>query len=267
MIDIEINNSDSEATTPEVQQTQAAVPENQPKDAAMIPENQPSSRDHIKKENLVAMRKKMEEAERRAEQAERRAYQIEQQHYQTKNAQPQPQSVDEEDTLDPDDYVAHKQLKKTAQKITTKLTESERKINDLEQKIAYFEAKNELDSIKDFNDVVTDENLKTFARLYPEDYDTVMSNPNLKAKSKTAYNMIKNYGIAEVNPLVKHTEQARALEKKIESNKARPSTASAASSASPLVNASRYDSDGRLVLTEADRDIITKDMRRKMGLM
>lgn len=139
-----------------------------------------------------------------------------------------------------------------------------KKLQELENKLAQLEAQSEIEKLKDFNEVVSDENLASFARLYPEDYATLLANPNMKAKAKTAYNMIKNYGIASKGEVLKQAEKIAAVEKKIEANKAKPGTISAAASATPLSKFARYNEDGRLVLTEDDAARINAEVRRKL---
>jgi hypothetical protein len=75
--------------------------------------------------------------------------------------------------------------------------------------------------------------------------------------------MIKNYGISQVRTEANY----KAIEKKIEINRNKPTVgAMAPSSSSPLSKFSRYDADGRLQMTEDDAKRIQADMRRKMGV-
>lgn len=183
--------------------------------------------------NLVNMRKKLEAEERARKELERKLAELERnkQTYE-EPAQPQPDS---------------------------------KKLYELEQKLAHMEAEREIEKLKDFNEVVSDENLATFARLYPEDYATLLANPNMKAKAKTAYNMIKNYGISQKTPVLKQAEAIAAVEKKIEANKAKPGTISATPSATPLSKLGRYNEEGRLILTDQDAERINAEVRRKLS--
>lgn len=212
--------------------------------------------------NIVAMRKKLEaeeaarkEAERRAEEAERRA-----QGSRTEIQQSAAISMEESDDtgLDPEDYAQNKYIQKNTKRINSKLSAAEQKMAALEQKLAYFEAKSETDAIKDFNDIVTDDNIKTFARLYPEDHELVMSNPNLRAKAKTMYNMIKNYGIA--NPVLS------AVDEKLAANKAKPKSASSQSPQAPQTPLTRLGDYERRVLSDSDRDRIMQEVERKKSI-
>lgn len=236
--------------TPEVQETNEQPQQTQP---------EATQSENLNANHLVAMRRKLEAAEQRAANLERQL--------QDNNQRPAQEPTETEDFGDLDDVATNKRLASTHKKLSSRQSESDKKVAALEQKLSYFEAKSEIDSIKDFNDVVTDDNLKTFARLYPDDYETVMANPNLKSKSKTAYNMIKNYGIAQ-NPLTKQLDQMKTYDKKIESNKAKPNaSASAPVSGSPLVKYGRYNEEGRLEMTEDEARKVHLETRRKLGIM
>ena len=185
-------------------------------------------------QNLINMRKKLEAEERARKELERKLAEIEK----------QKQAYQE-----PDDEPVYN-----------------RKIQELENKLSNLEAQQEIERLKDFNEIVTDDNLATFARLYPEDYATLLANPNMKAKAKTAYNMIKNYGIAtKATPALKQAETIAAVDKKIEQNKLKPSTISASPAASPLSRMGRYNEEGRLILSDADAERINREVRQKLS--
>lgn len=216
--------------------------------------------DQIKQDNLIRMRKKLEAAEDAVKEAERRAQEAERKSQNYDNQSPSSSSPDDDDlSIEDDDYVQAKYVKSNSKKVN-------QSIQELRQELAVLRAEKATEKMTDFNDVVSNDNLKILQSLYPDDYETMMSNPNLKSKSITAYNMMKNYGISEKKTEIKKAEGFKALDNKIEENKMRPgSMGNARVSKSPLVNASRYDADGRLVLTEADRDRINAEMRRKLG--
>lgn len=209
--------------------------------------------------SLYLMRKKLEAEEAARIAAERRAAELEQRINQSTSSSQAPALPDEEElSVDNEDYVQAKHIKTSNKKIKTQLTATERKIAELEQKLSYFEAKVDTDTLKDFNQIVSEDNLKTLARLYPDDYQTMMSNPNLRSKSKTAYNMIKNYGIVAAE--VKDAEQ------KIAANKQKPQLASLGNPQQPQTPLTRLNDYERRVLTEADRDRILAEVeRKKMG--
>jgi DNA repair exonuclease SbcCD ATPase subunit len=203
--------------------------------------------------NFAQMRKKIEEAERRAQEAERVA-----QSYQQSSPQlPQvPQEQDEDLNIDNEDYVQAKHVKTSTKRLNKRVSDADKKIEELYQKLSYFEAKVDTDSLKDFDSIVSNENLKTLATLYPDDYQTMMASPNLKAKSKTAYNMIKNYGIVSKPDTSK-------LDEKILANKAKPQSSSITSPQSPSTPLTRLEDYERRVLSEDDRSRILKDLERK----
>jgi hypothetical protein len=218
--------------------------------------------DQRKNDNLVAMRKRMEDSERRATQAEkaledRNKWKSEDE---VKEFTPEELPADPFD-IDDDEYLQAKHYKVASKK-------TEEKLKRLEQTISMLQAEKATEKLPDFNSVVTNDNLKVFASLYPHDYKSLMSNPDFDSRSVSAYNMIIRYGIADVKTEMKNNETIRAVEKKILANSARPgSSAMGHSSASPLANASKYDADGRLNLTEEDAKRIQMDMRRKIGNM
>lgn len=214
--------------------------------------------------HIYMLRKKLEAEEESRRAAERRANELEQKmnSYQPGLSSSSTALIapEEEDlAVDNEDYVQAKHIKTTNKKFSHKLSTTDKRIADLEQKLAYFEAKVDTDTLKDFNEIVSEENLKTFARLYPDDYQTMMSNPNLKAKSKTAYNMIKNYGIAI-------PRDVREADQKITANNQKPKLASLGSPQSPQTPLTRLGDYERRVLSESDRDRIMADVqRKKMG--
>lgn len=222
------------------------------------------NKDKLARENFKKLQMALHQAEERAAAAEKRVQ--EQSNY--SNAMSERQTYQEEEEIigDPDDYVYNKSLQKTTKKIKGELSETKAALQELTQRLEISEAKSAIHALTDFDEVVSKENIKTFSRLYPDEYNTIMSSPNLSTRSKLAYNMIKNYGIAEASPLLKKTEDIRMAEKRIEANKLKPtSAASAPVSQSPLTKFGRYDADGRLTLTDEDAKRIQQEVRRKMG--
>jgi len=209
--------------------------------------------------NLAMMRKKLEaeaearkQAERRAEEAERLAA--------ARNTMQSvsPESEEEFALGDPDDYAQNKNIQKVTKKLSSKFSQADHRVQKLEEKLAYLEAKAEMGNIKDFDQVVTDENLKTFQTLYPRDFATMMKNPDLTEKSVTLYNMIKNYGI--LNNKIKDSQE------KIQANKQKPAVGAQGNGQTPQTPLARLNDYDRRVLTEADRDRIlarVEEMRRR----
>ncbi len=224
------------------------------------------NKERIARENFVAMRRRLEEEEALRKKAEQRALEAEQRAAErmSRDNIPATPEQDEEFLGDPDDVAYNKTVQKTFKKTASKISKTEQELQELKQRLEIFEAKSEIDSLKDFNDVVSKDNIQTFARLYPDEYQTIMSAPNLRSRSKMAYNMIKNYGISETSPLLRQAEEVHMADKKIESNKQKPAT-SAAISGSPLRTLAKYDADGRLIMSDEDRDRINKEVMRKLG--
>lgn len=211
------------------------------------------------------LRKKLEAEEHARQAIEQRYQELERsvkQNLSNNNTPPTPPILEETDGIDIDneDYVQAKHIKTSNKKISTKVSAAEKRLLELEQKLAYFEAKVDTDTLKDFNEVVSEENLKTFAKLYPDDYQTMMANPNLKAKSKTAYNMIKNYGIIDAHNSVNTFLDA---EQKLQKNNQKPQASSSVSPQQPQTPLTRIGDYERRVLTEADRDRILAEVERK----
>lgn len=203
-----------------------------------------------RQENFAALRKKLEAEEEARRAAERRLQELER-GVSKNQSQPGVSHTDDDDLgADPDDFLQVKQYKKTASKFSNKLSEADKRIQELNDKLAYVEAKSELASIKDFNDVVTKESMENLARLYPDDYETMMANPNLKAKSKTAYNMIKNYGL--------YDSSIKESESKILKNKSKPQSPGSTASQTAQTPLARLNDYDRRVMTEEDRNRILK---------
>ena len=198
-------------------------------------------------QNIINMRKKLEAEETARIAAERRVKELEARSSYASNVQSvySANNTDDDDLgSDPDDYLQVKHFKKNTSKLHTKLTESERRLQELSERVERYEAQSALRDIKDFDEVVTDENIATLKRLYPEDVEAVMSSPNLKHKAKAMYNMINNYGIAPKN--LKQSED------KINKNKSKPSTPGN-SGQTPQTPLSRLNDYDRRVMTEEDR--------------
>ena len=209
------------------------------------------------------MRKKLEAEESARKIAEQRAQDLERvmQGYQQSQPVAQ-QAVEEVDDLgvDNEDYVQAKHVKTSNKKISKKISIAEQKLAEIEQRLSYMQAKVDTSSLKDFEEVVSDENLKTLAKLYPEEYETLRMNQNMSAKSKVAYNMIKNYGIMEG---VKSTNRLADVEDKINQNKQRPQAASNAAPQQPQTPLTRLGDYDRRIMTESDRDRIMAEVERK----
>lgn len=198
---------------------------------------------------FAALRRKAEEAERRAQEYERLL--------QEKNTQKQAENAQDEDDLaiDNEDYVQAKHVKSTTKNLRKQLSANEKRLQEMEQRYAFLEAKVDTDTLKDFDSTVNDETLRRLAEKYPSDYKSMMFNPNLKERSRTAYNMIRNYGIAAPD-----MSQA---DKKIAENRQKPQLASLISPQQPSSTLGKFTDDGRRIMDEGERDRILRDLEIK----
>ena len=197
-----------------------------------LTEEQKPAQESNKEYNLRILRERAEKAEQRAAELERMAQQQQPQQYQQAPQEDEPFVFDDESLLE------GKHLKKYDKNVDTK-------IKRLEQQIAQYALLNTEQRLKnqfnDFDDVVSQENLKNFATIYPDEYRSMMSNPDLYGKGKTAYTMIKNLGLAE---------RYEMQEQKLAANKSKPRSAATSTSQvaeTPLARVGDYD---RRVLTE-----------------
>lgn len=219
-------------------------------------QEQPIEHKNNYEQNIITMRKKLEAEEAARINAERRIKELEAKTSYTNSSQQISGSNDSNDddiVADPDDYLQVKHYKKNSSKISHKISESDRKIQELHERIERYEAQSSLRDIKDFDEVVTEDNLKTLSRLYPEDYESVMSSSNLKNKSKTLYNIMKYYGI--------YTKGIKDSEDRINKNKSKPSAPgnSGQTPQTPLTRLNDYD---RINMTEDDRNRILANLER-----
>ena len=198
------------------------VAENQPQTPPQMVEKQA-----LIENNLVAMRKKLEAEEKARKDLENRLAQAERNAAQYKQA---PVEDDDED-------------------------ENAKKVRYLEERLNKMEVESVTTKLTNFSELVTDDNLATLQRLYPEDYDSIRFNPDVKARAKTAYNMIKNYGIA--------TSSAKSNNEKIEENKKKPTAASLGAPQIPSTPLARLDDYGRRRYKEGEQENIMKEVARK----
>jgi hypothetical protein len=166
--------------------------ENQPsesEEAPVAPKQHVESSKPAPQESWKLLREK-------AEQAQKRALELERQLQEERNRN-QPQEYDDEDySLDPDEdeLVEGKHLSKY-----------NKKINNLESKLAQYEQQATLSRIEtqikkqysDFDQVVSTENLANLRTMYPELMHSIDVNQDIYSKAVSAYTMIKKLGIEE----------------------------------------------------------------------
>ena len=210
------------------------------------PEEKPveQPKESQKEQNLRILRERAERAERRAAEMEQLMQQQKQQQYQ------QPQQVQqvehqEEFRMEDDAYLDGKKfnnyLERKKQEDRKQREENQRLQQQILSSLAEQRIRTEL---PDFDQVVSAENLKNLAAVKGESYQSMMSNPDLYAKAKTAYDMIKGYGL---------NEDYSDMNKKIADNKSKPRAAASVApqqADTPLSRVGDYD---RRILTDAQR--------------
>lgn len=201
-----------------------------------------------KEQNLRILRERAERAERRAAEVEQLLQQQKQQQYQqpTQNVE-----VQDEFKVEDDVYIDGKKFNTYLERKKQEDRRAREENQRLQQQILSSLAEQRIRSeIPDFDQVVSAENLKNLAAIKSESYQSMMSNPDLYAKAKTAYDMIKGYGLHE---------DYSDMNKKIADNKGKPRAAASVApqqADTPLSRVGDYD---RRILTDAQR---TENMKR-----
>ena len=238
---------------------------------AVVEAEAPVQEQHPKEDraahHLYNMRKKLEAEADAREKAERRAADLER-IIQEKQfiASALPHQEEEDISIDNEEYVQAKHVKTSNSKLRRQLEEQNKKLESMAKMMSYLEAKSDTATLKDFDDVVSTDNMKMLATLYPDDYESVMANPNLRARSRTAYNMIKNYNIHNDRPASGYPpENTRKIDDRIASNKSRPQAASVAAPKTPPTPLSEFG-DERRIMSESDYARVRAEMHRKKVL-
>jgi len=238
----------NQINTPGAQVTDQPV--QQPEKKVEQPAQESSKESSAREYTVREMRRRLEESERRAKELEEQVRQQRSAPQQSQDYSNGAQSSDEFNIGD-DDLIEGKHLKKYVNNITRQF---EQKLQEMSVQSAATSADARLKSqYQDFDNVVSQENLKSFQAIYPEEYASMMSNPDLYSKAKTAYTMIKNLGIAE--------NQYQDADRRLSENKTKPrAAASLAPQAAdtPLARIGDYD---RRVLTEADKERLRKQVQ------
>lgn len=230
-----------EALEQPVQQEEQAPVEQ----ATTVPEEPKKESDFDR--NLRVMRERAAKAERERDELMRKLAEKE---------QPQLPKQEEEDlevNLNPDDLAEGKHLSKVA-----------KKIRKLEEKLAQYERQSATTTAElklktempDFDNVVTKENIEMLRASYPELAETLAANPDMYSKAKSAYTLIKRFGIAPDESI--NQDKARALKN---ASKPVPSVAIAKTSASPLSQVNMFENG----LTEEVKDKLYKEMMQAIN--
>ena len=184
--------------------------------------------------NLILMRKRLETEEREKKAALNRAEQAERA-LQERNSRQGSVSEEDEDPRDKEYQL-------------------------MQHRLASLEVDLVASELKDFKKIVNDENLAILEKLYPDEYNSIRYNPDAKQKSRTAYNIISNYGIAKLN---EDTSTIQKAHDRIEENKKKPTAASLGTAQQGSTPLARLDEYGRRRLNDEDRDRIMKEVALK----
>ncbi len=209
-----------------------------------------SPKEHLKEYNLRTMRERAEAAERRAKDLENQIKQA-RESYSQQEQRPQRQSpvVDdiEELNVGDEELIEGKHLKKYVNSITKKY---DRELQQIKSQTTIDAAERTLRSrYPDADDVLSEDNVNNFKALYPEEFSSVMSNPDAYARMKSAYTNIVNFGIAE------RRQPTRDIDRRLEENKTKPKSVAGATHVSADSPLSR--------VSEFERRILTPEMKER----
>ena len=167
-----------------------------------------------KAESMRALREQRDAAERKAAEYERYIQQNMSQQQTTK------MQLHEEDDMDisDDNYVEGKHLKKYIKKLEKKIESNEKRFSEYNETNAEMRLKSQFN---DFDNVVTNENLRKLQQQKPALYRTILANPDLYDKGYTAYELIKNSGIASNN-----NNDYEDVDRRVAQNQSKPRSAS-----------------------------------------
>jgi hypothetical protein len=226
--------------------------------AQQVAQTQPANKPETNREyNMRVLREKAEvaEAENRHMKAmmANNAYQNQyQQPQQQRQSQPEPI---EELKIDDDALIEGKQLK---QYINNLKQEFKRELQGIKAQSAEASAETRLKmQFNDFGQVVNAENVKNFAAVYPEEYRTAMSSPDIYGQAVTLYRLIKGQEMDKIHtPQQPERRSYSEEDRRIEENLKKPRTAAKVGTyadTSTLGRLNEYSSGGRRMLTEADK--------------
>jgi len=198
--------------------------------------------------NFAALRKKIEAEEAARIAAERKLAEYERMLQQQQPQQAQQLSLvpeEDEDLGDPDGYVEVKQVKRINKKNKSEIAELRKEMAEIREQNQRLQAQTTTSMLKNFNEVCSDDNIATLARLYPEEYNTMMMNPSYASRAKIAYNMISNYGIVDTK--VKESDE------RIAKNRSKPGAAALGAPQTPQTPLTKLNDYERRVMTEERR--------------
>jgi hypothetical protein len=152
--------------------------------------------------------------------------------------------------IDDESYIEGKHLKKYIKNLKAEFKQTKQQMQEYAVALEAQQAEQEMNSrYPDAKEILTEENIKNFAAVYPQDYKDIMSTPNLKTRAKLAYLAIKNQEISSQTVLE---------DKKLAENKLKPRSAASVPSQGPETPLSKFQDSGRRILSEADKDAILR---------
>lgn len=209
------------------------------------PQEQPQQ-DYQKEENWRILRQRAAQMEREKQELERKLQEVQ--------AQKSQSSPDDYNVGD-DEIIEGKHLKKYVNTIKQELQQTREELKKENERRAAESAELKLKAnFRDFDEIVSEKNLLALKERFPEDYNLLVSNNDMYAKAKTAYNMIKSYGIVSAN-----TDQ----ERKYEENKLKPRSAATAGPVAPPSDSplARFGESDRRPLTEERKKQVLEQLR------
>lgn len=235
-------------TAPEVVETQ--VVETQPEVDVVVPleevieEVAPEPvKETSQAKNFRAIRERAERAERERDEYFRM---IQQQELAKLKVQAPQEEEDLSFNVDADALVEGKHLSK----VDKKIQQLERKLAQYEQRSTENNAETRLKTqYSDFDSVVTPDNIATLKEDYPELAQAIIATPDLYAKGKTAYMLLKKFGIA-ADPVV---VAEKAL---VQKNAAKPR---------PLASVAPQQGNSPMSQANAFANGLTKELREQLN--
>lgn len=191
----------------------------------------------------------------RAEAAEQRAAQLEYAMKQAQQAQqPQPQVEEDDFAIDDDDVPVGRQIKKQFKSLKNQLKETQNQLNQLNQKTSLEQAEIKLkNKFKDFDSVVTAENIGSLAQSDPDAYRGIMANSDIYDRGYLAYQLLNQK---------KSREQYEDIDKRLAENKNKPKAAANIAPQESLTPLSRVGEYDRREYTKEYRDRVLKHLKQ-----
>jgi hypothetical protein len=208
-------------------------------------------------DNMRILRERALAAEKKAKELEKRIQEREQYSPPEYSEPRQPSiapQVDEELSIGDEELIEGKHLKRYIGNVTKKY---DRELQQIKAQTNIDTAERTLRSrYPDADVVLSEDNVNNFKTLYPEEYSSVISNPDVYARMKSAYTNIVNFGIAD------RKQPNRDVDRRMEDNKLKPRAAAASPSTAGDTPLSRVGDFERRVLTEDMKERIRQNLAR-----